>query len=103
MLEPEMKETIIGQANVLQTFKISKVGTIAGCRVMNGEIRRNAKVRVVRGDEVLHEGELASLKHEKDNVKEVRTGFECGLRIKGYNDYEPGDTIESFVVEEVAR
>jgi len=103
MLEPEMKETIIGQANVLQTFKISKVGTIAGCRVMNGEIRRNAKIRVVRGDEVLHEGELASLKHEKDNVKEVRTGFECGLRIKGYNDYEPGDTIESFVIEEVAR
>jgi len=103
MLEPEIKETIIGQAQVLQTFTISKVGTIAGCKVMNGEIRRNAKARVVRDSKVLHEGELASLKHEKDNVKEVRTGFECGLRIKGFNDFEVGDTIESFIVEEVDR
>jgi len=103
MLEPEMKETIIGQAQVLQTFNITKVGTIAGCRVMNGEIRRNAKARVVRDGKALFEGELASLKHEKDNVKEVRTGFECGLRIKGFNDFEEGDTVESFIVEEVER
>jgi len=103
MLEPEIKETVIGQAQVLQTFKISKVGTIAGCRVMNGEILRNARARVIRDGQEVFEGELASLKHEKDNVKEVRTGFECGLRIKGFNDYEQGDTIESFKLEEVER
>jgi len=103
MLAPEEKETILGQAEVLQTFRISKLGTIAGCRVMNGEVRRNAKVRVSRDEKNLFEGELASLKHEKDNVKEVRSGFECGIRIKGFNDFEIGDTIESFIVEEVER
>ena len=103
MLTPEEKETVLGQAEVLQTFRISKLGTIAGCRVMNGEVRRNAKVRVSRDDKNLFEGELASLKHEKDNVKEVRSGFECGIRIKGFNDFEIGDTIESFIVEEVER
>ena len=103
MLAPEIKETVIGQAQVLQTFKIAKLGTIAGCKVMNGEIRRNAMARVTRNDVKLFEGELASLKHEKENVKEVRTGFECGLRVKGFNDFEVGDTVESYVVEEVAR
>ena len=103
MLAPEEKETVLGQAEVLQTFRISKLGTIAGCRVMNGEVRRNAKVRVSRDENNLFEGELASLKHEKDNVKEVRSGFECGIRIKGFNDFEIGDTIESFIVEEVER
>ena len=103
MLEPEMKESIIGKADVLQTFKITKVGTIAGCRVTEGEIRRNANVRVLRGEEVLFTGELASLKHEKDNEKEVKTGFECGLRVKGFNDFEVGDKVVSFTVEEVAR
>jgi translation initiation factor IF-2 len=103
MLEPEIKETVIGQAQVLQTFNITKVGTIAGCRVMNGEIRRNAKTRVVRDSEIVFEGELASLKHEKDNVKEVRTGFECGLRMKGFNGFEIGDTVESYIIEEVER
>jgi len=103
MLEPEQRETVLGQAEVLKTFRISKLGTIAGCRVMNGEIRRNAKVRVLREEENLFEGELASLKHEKDNEKEVRAGFECGLRIKGFNDFEKGDTIESFIIEEVER
>ena len=103
MLAPEEKETVLGQAEVLQTFRISKLGTIAGCRVMNGEVRRNAKVRVSRDEKNLFEGELASLKHEKDNVKEVRSGFECGIRIKGFNDFEIGDTIESLIVEEVER
>ena len=70
---------------------------------MNGELRRNAKARVLRDDKNLYEGDLASLKHEKDNVKEVRSGFECGLRIKGFNDFEIGDTIESFIIEEVER
>ena len=103
MLAPEEKETVLGQAEVLKTFPISKLGTIAGCKVMNGEIRRNAKARVIRDEKNLFEGELASLKHEKDNIKEVRTGFECGLRIKGFNDFEIGDIIESFIVEEVER
>ena len=103
MLAPEKKETVLGQAEVLQTFSISKLGTIAGCRVMNGEVRRNARVRVLRDEQNLFEGELASLKHEKDNVKEVRSGFECGIRIKGFNDFEIGDTIESFIIEEVER
>ena len=103
MLEPEKKEKVIGQAEVLKLFKITKTGTIAGCRVTQGEIRRNASVRVVRGTETIHEGTLASLKHEKDNVKEVRDGFECGLRIKGFNDIEEGDNIISFIIEEVER
>lgn len=103
MLAPEEKETVLGQAEVLETFKISKLGTIAGCKVMNGELRRNAKIRVIRNENVLIVGDLASLKHEKDNVKEVRSGFECGLRIKGFNDFEKGDTIESFIIEEVER
>jgi translation initiation factor IF-2 len=103
MLEPEMKETIIGQAEILKLFKITKVGTIAGCRVTQGEIRRNANVRIERDGEKIHEGTLASLKHEKDNVKEVREGFECGLRVKGFNDFEAGDHIISYVIEEVER
>lgn len=103
MLEPEKKETVIGNAEVLQLFKITRVGTIAGCRVLSGEIRRNAPVRVKRGDEVIFSGELASLKHEKENVREVKSGFECGLRVKGFNDFEEGDRVESFIIEEVAR
>jgi len=103
MLEPEKKETEVGKAEVLQTFKISKVGTIAGCRVVSGEIRRNAKVRVIRGGEKLFDGELASLKHEKENVREVREGFECGLRVKGFNDFENGDSVICYIIEEVQR
>ncbi|MBM3138506.1 MAG: hypothetical protein FJZ98_10010 [Chloroflexi bacterium] len=82
---------------------MSKVGTIAGCRVIHGEIRRNASLRVKRNDEVLFTGELASLKHEKENEREVKEGFECGLRVKGFNEFEVGDLVESFVVEEVER
>jgi translation initiation factor IF-2 len=103
MLEPEKKEVVVGSAEVLQIFKITKVGTIAGCRVTKGEIRRNASLRVKRNDEVIFSGELASLKHEKENVREVKEGFECGLRVKGFNEFEPGDLVESFVVEEVER
>ncbi len=103
MLAPEKKETVIGKAEVLQTFKISKVGTIAGCKVTSGEIRRNANIRVMRNGEKLFEGELASLKHEKENEKEVREGFECGLRVRGFNDFEIGDSVVAFIVEEVQR
>lgn len=103
MLAPETKEVKLGKAEVLQLFKISKVGTIAGCKVLSGEIRRNARVRVMRGEEKIYDGELASLKHEKENVKEVREGFECGLRIKGFNDFEVGDYVMAYISEEVQR
>ena len=101
MLAPEFKEEIIGQANILAVFKISKLGNIAGCRVTSGEMRRNAKVRVIRNGETIHEGEMASLKHEKEDVKEVRTGFECGIALKNFSEYQAGDTLVCFVVEKV--
>ena len=99
MLEPETREIPVGQAQVRQVFKINKVGTIAGCRVISGELRRNARVRLIRNGNTLFEGEIASLKHEKDDVKEVRQGFECGLSLKGYNDISEGDLLECFVIE----
>lgn len=99
MLEPEFKETTVGQGVVLAVFKISKVGAIAGCRVQSGEFRRNAKVRIRRGADILYEGEVASLKHEKEDVKEVRTGFECGIAFKNFNEFEAGDTVEFYIIE----
>jgi translation initiation factor IF-2 len=102
MLEPEEKETVIGHAEVRAVFRISKVGNIAGCRVIDGEIRRNARIRVIRNKETLHEGHLSSLKHLQDDVREVRTGFECGIGVKGFNEFETGDILESFIVEKVA-
>ncbi len=102
MLEPEEKETILGHAEVRAIFRISKVGNIAGCRVMDGEIRRNARIRVLRKSEILHEGHLSSLKHLQDDVREVRSGFECGIGVKGFNDFETGDILESYIVEKVA-
>lgn len=99
MLEPEYEDVVIGSAEVLAIFKIQKIGAIAGCRVTSGEFRRNAKARVVRNEEVIHEGEISSLKHEKDDVREVRTGFECGIGLKGFNEFQVGDTILCFVRE----
>jgi len=99
MLEPEEKETVIGKAQVRATFRIPRTGTIAGCYVVEGEIRRNSSARVVRQDEVVFQGELASLKHHQDDVREVRQGFECGIAVKGFNDFEEGDVIESFIRE----
>jgi len=99
MLEPEFVEVIIGQADVLAVFKITKVGAIAGCRVTKGEIRRNAKARVIRGENEIFSGEFGSLKHEKDDVREVRAGFECGIGVKGFNEFEVGDIIQCFVME----
>jgi translation initiation factor IF-2 len=99
MLAPEFKEVITGRASVLTVFKISKVGNIAGCRVLDGEIRRNGKVRVKRGDKIIFEGELASLKHEKDDVREVRTGFDCGIGFKGFNELQQGDIVECYILE----
>ncbi len=101
MLAPEIREVFIGEAIILQTFKISKVGKIAGCKVVRGEIRRNAKVRITRNEEILFEGEISSLKHEKEDVREVRTGFECGMGFRNFNDYQDGDKIECYLTEEV--
>jgi translation initiation factor IF-2 len=101
MLEPEYKEVRLGRAEVLQVFKISKVGNIAGCKVIQGEIRRNARVRLIRGDETVFDGEISSLKHEKESVREVRLGFECGISLKGSDNIEPGDLIECYAMEQV--
>lgn len=100
MLEPEMVERVIGEANVLATFKVSKFGTAAGCRVMKGELRRNGKIRVLRNDDVIFEGEVGSLKRGKDDVREVREGFECGVALKGFRDFEVGDVLECYVIEQ---
>jgi translation initiation factor IF-2 len=101
MLEPEIRENVLGHAEVRAIFHISRVGNIAGCRVIDGEIRRNARIRVLRDGNAIYEGELASLKHHQDDVREVRQGFECGLSIKGFNEFEEGDLLESFVLEKV--
>ncbi|MFP3852921.1 MAG: translation initiation factor IF-2 [Anaerolineales bacterium] len=101
MLEPEVKRNVIGRAEVRAVFRISKVGRIAGCRVLQGEIRRNAKIAVLRNREIIHEGPVTSLKHEKDDVREVREGFECGINVGGFEDFEQGDLLECFVEERV--
>ena len=101
MLEPETKESVIGHAEVRAIFRISKIGKVAGCYVLDGELQRNARVRVMRGKETQYDGEVASLKHIQDDVTEVRTGFECGVTLKGFNDFETGDIIECYIVEEV--
>lgn len=103
MLEPEYKEVVIGQAEVRQTFKVSGVGTIAGCYVTNGEIRRNASIRLVRDGIVIHEGVIDSLKRFKDDAKEVSEGYECGIGIERFNDIKDGDVIECFIMEEIER
>ena len=103
MLAPEEKEEITATAEVLETFKISKVGTIAGCMVRDGKLTRAAKVRVIRDGIVVYTGVLGSLKRFKDDVKEVAAGFDCGLNIEGYNDIKIGDMIESYTIVEVKR
>ncbi len=101
MLEPKFKEAVIGHAEVRQTFRVSGVGTIAGSYVLDGKITRNAQVRVVRDGIVVHEGILNSLKRFKDDVKEVATGYECGMGIEKFNDIKEGDVIECFVMEQI--
>lgn len=96
MLSPEIKEQVIGNVEIREVFKISKVGTIAGCMVLTGKVMRNSKVRLLRDGIVKHDGELESLKRFKDDVKEVTKGYECGLNIKGYNDIEVGDVLEIY-------
>jgi translation initiation factor IF-2 len=99
MLAPEYAEKVIGKAEVLQVFPISKIGKIAGCRVREGEIRRNAKIHIYRDKDIVYEGEIASLKHEKEDVREVRQGLECGINLKNFSDIEVGDIIECYSLE----
>ena len=101
MLEPELIEKVIGKAEVRAIFRISKVGQVAGCRVLEGELRRNAHMRVMRDEEAVFSGEISSLKHHQDDVREVRQGFECGVGLKDFNDFEEGDILECYIIEEV--
>lgn len=103
LLDPVYKEVVIGNAEVRQTFKVSNVGTIAGCYVQNGKVSRNAGIRVIRDNIVIHDGKLISLKRFKDDVKEVDKGYECGLQIENYNDIAEGDSLEVYIMEEVKR
>ena len=103
MLEPEQKEEVTATAEVMETFKISKVGTIAGCMVREGKLQRSAKVRVIRDGIVVYTGELGSLKRFKDDVKEVVSGMDCGLNIQGYNDIKVGDVVEAYTIVEIKR
>ena len=99
MLEPEFKERITGKAEVLAVFEISKIGTIAGSRVKEGEIKRGNKIHVIRNDETIFTGDISSLKHEKDDVKEVKSGLDCGIGLKGFVAFQAGDILEAFVLE----
>jgi translation initiation factor IF-2 len=99
MLTPEEKEVVIGKAEVRAVFKIPRIGMIAGCRVSDGEIRRHSYIRVIRDEETIFEGEISSLKHEKDDVREARAGFECGIGVKGFEDFREGDILECYVRE----
>ena len=103
MLTSDLRETFLGNAEILETFNVSKVGRVAGCRVTEGKVRRGAKVRLIRDNVVIHEGELSTLKRFKDEVKEVDGGQECGMGFANYQDIQVGDTIECCSVEEVAR
>lgn len=103
LLVPEQRELVLGDAEVLQIFKISKVGTIAGCVVRNGTIRRNAKIRVMRDAVAVYDGVLASLKRFKEDVREVKDGLECGMSVENFNDIKVGDFLEAYTIEEITR
>jgi translation initiation factor IF-2 len=103
MLAPEQKESRLGLVEVREVYRISKVGTVAGCYVQEGLVRRGSRVRVLRGNVVIHDGELDSLKRFKDDVREVKAGFECGLSVKNFNTIEKGDQLEAYEIVEVSR
>jgi translation initiation factor IF-2 len=103
MLSPDKKEEVIGMAEIRNVFVASKIGTVAGCMVTSGHVTRTANFRLLRDNVVIYTGELESLKRHKDDVKEVKEGFECGVKLKGYNDIKEGDQLEFFEITEVAR
>ena len=102
MLDAIEKENILGKALIQETFKVSRIGTIAGCRVTDGVIRRQAKARLIRDGVVIWDGDIATLKRFKDDVNEVRQGFECGMSLVNYNDIKVDDEIEAYVIEKIA-
>ncbi len=102
-LKPTIKENFMGRAEVLQIFKVSRIGAIAGCRVIEGTVSKNAKVKVTRDDKTIYDGDILSLKREKNEANEVKSGTECGISIKEFNDFEVGDLIEAFSIEEIAQ
>lgn len=99
MLEPETREVVLGRAQVLAVFPVSKLGKVAGCRVTEGEIRRNARARLYRNGTVIYDGELASLRHQKEDVREIRQGYECGIGLKNFQEFQPGDVLECYLIE----
>ena len=103
MLAPKYEEAIIGHAEVRMTYKVSAVGTIAGCMVKDGKVTRDSKVRVLRDNIVIHEGEIGSLQRFKDAAKEVTAGYECGMSVLKFNDIREGDIFECYVMQEVQR
>ncbi len=103
MLDPEYVDEDTGKAEIREIYKISGVGTVCGCYVIDGKIFRNCKVRIVRDSIIIHEGEIAALKRFKDDVKEVNTGYECGISIVNYNDLKEGDIIEAYITKEIQR
>ncbi|MCP4509940.1 MAG: translation initiation factor IF-2, partial [Fuerstiella sp.] len=103
MLRPEKVEVATGRAIVLRTFSISRFGTIAGCRVINGTIARDNRVHVIRDNTVLNDYRIGSLKREQDDAKQVREGMECGIRLDGFNDVKDGDLLEAFRIDEIQR
>jgi translation initiation factor IF-2 len=103
LLNPDYKEVVLGKAEVRQVFKVPKIGSVAGCYVLENKITRSAKVRVIRDGIVVHEGNIDSLRRFKDDVKEVAEGYECGIGIERFNDIKEGDIIEAFIIEEVKR
>ncbi|MEI8147366.1 MAG: EF-Tu/IF-2/RF-3 family GTPase, partial [Alphaproteobacteria bacterium] len=100
---PERRETMLGNASILEVFNITKVGKVAGCRVTDGRVERGMGVRLIRDNVVVHEGKLSTLKRFKDEVKEVQVGQECGMAFENYQDMRPGDVIECYRVEEIKR
>ena len=103
MLAPEQKEEIIGMAEIRTVFVASKIGTVAGCMVTNGSVNRSARFRLLRENVVIYTGEVDSVRREKDDVREVKEGFECGIKLKNYNDIKAGDQLEFFEIKEIAR
>ena len=103
LLEPKIQEVFVGRAKVLQAFKVSKVGVVAGCQVVKGKITRAATCRLLRGSQNMFEGKLTSLKRFKDDAREVAEGLECGIALQGWSDYQPDDLIEAFDVQQVAQ
>jgi translation initiation factor IF-2 len=103
LLPPEEKEAVQGHVEIRQVFRSSKVGAIAGCHVLDGQVQRTNRIRLFRNQVMIYEGTIQSLRRVKDDVREVKAGFECGLKIAGYDGIEEGDVIEAFSIEEVAR